>query len=189
MNSNLIGSTPGGNYSFVTPFLIIGAGDANGNNHLGLYDTTFQVNISANGNPEFTVNSHAILFNVDNWSIGSTTGAGSLTWGTTGVLSLFNGSNQMVFTPATNTLTVNTTSFSMLNVVGPSNVGINASGSAGRFLVNGTQVVAARDTGWTAWTGTAAKGAFDTATATLVNCAQTLKAITDVLRTHGLIGT
>jgi Pectate lyase superfamily protein len=53
--------------------------------------------------------------------------------------------------------------------------------------VAGTKVVGARETGWTAATGTANKGAFATGTATLTNCAERIKALEDALRTHGLI--
>jgi len=58
--------------------------------------------------------------------------------------------------------------------------------------VQGNQVVNTRKTGWTPWTGTAARGTFDTSTATLTNVAQTLKALIDDLHAtagHGLIGT
>lgn len=64
---------------------------------------------------------------------------------------------------------------------------VNAAGSAARYSIAGTKVVGARETGWTAATGTALKGAFATSTATLVNCAERIKAIEDALRTHGLI--
>jgi hypothetical protein len=59
--------------------------------------------------------------------------------------------------------------------------------TTGAVYVGGTKVVGARDTGWTASTGTALKGAFATGTATLVQTAQRVKAIEDALRAHGLI--
>lgn len=62
--------------------------------------------------------------------------------------------------------------------------------SAGKVLKVGTnQVVAARRTGWTAWTGTATRTTFATGTATLTNVAEALKALIDDLIAHGLIGT
>lgn len=53
--------------------------------------------------------------------------------------------------------------------------------------LNGTKVIGVRDTGWTAATGTANKGAFVTGTATLSQCAERIKALEDALRSHGLI--
>mgnify|MGYP001308222995 CR=1 FL=1 len=64
---------------------------------------------------------------------------------------------------------------------------VNAAGSAARYSISGTKVVGARETGWTAATGTANKGAFATGSATLTNCAERIKAHEDALRTHGLI--
>ncbi len=55
--------------------------------------------------------------------------------------------------------------------------------------VGANQVVEARRTGWTPWTGSSARGTFDTSSATLVNVAQTMKALLDDLTAHGLIGT
>ena len=58
-----------------------------------------------------------------------------------------------------------------------------------QFQVAGTKILGARDTGWTAPTGTANKGAFASDTATLLNVAQRLFSLETALRTHGLIGT
>jgi hypothetical protein len=55
------------------------------------------------------------------------------------------------------------------------------------YKIEGTQVVGPRETGWTSGTGTADKGAFDTTTATLADCAERLLALEQALRTHGLI--
>lgn len=52
---------------------------------------------------------------------------------------------------------------------------------------DGVQVVGARDTGWTAGTGTQLKGAFDANTATATQAAQRVLAIENALRAHGLI--
>jgi hypothetical protein len=57
----------------------------------------------------------------------------------------------------------------------------------GEILINNTKVVGARESGWTASTGTALKASFVTSTATLEQCAQRIKALEDTLRTHGLI--
>jgi parallel beta-helix repeat protein len=58
------------------------------------------------------------------------------------------------------------------------------------ILANGTQVLATRSTGWTAMTGTATKAAagFDTATVTLPQLAQVVKALLDSSITHGFNG-
>lgn len=61
-------------------------------------------------------------------------------------------------------------------------------GCTASFNVNGTKVIGARQTGWTAPTGTALKTGFDTATATTTQLAQTLKAVIDALVAHGSIG-
>ena len=65
--------------------------------------------------------------------------------------------------------------------------------ASGKTLsVNGTQVVAARRTGWSAATGTATRTGFDTATVTTAQLAERVKALIDDLHGsagHGLIGT
>jgi hypothetical protein len=69
--------------------------------------------------------------------------------------------------------------------------GVNiASGKT--YKVAGTQVVAARKTGWAAPTGTATRTTFDTATVTTAQLAERVKALLDDLNAtagHGLIGT
>jgi hypothetical protein len=57
------------------------------------------------------------------------------------------------------------------------------------YKVNAIQVVAARRTGWAAWTGTANRATKVSDTATLADVATTLKALIDELFAHGLIGT
>ena len=59
---------------------------------------------------------------------------------------------------------------------------------AGTISVAGAQVVGARRTGWAASSGTAARGAFDTATVTTAQLAERVKALIDDLIAHGLIG-
>lgn len=54
--------------------------------------------------------------------------------------------------------------------------------------VNALQVLAARRTGWTAATGTPTRTTFDTATVTLPQLAERVKAVLDDLIAHGLIG-
>lgn len=57
------------------------------------------------------------------------------------------------------------------------------------FVVGSSQVVAARRTGWTAWTGTAARGTQNAdGPATALQIGQALKALIDDLLAHGLIG-
>lgn len=65
--------------------------------------------------------------------------------------------------------------------------GLNlATGSV--LQVNGTQVMGARRTGWTAATGTATRTTFDTATVTLEQLAQRVKALIDDGMALGFIG-
>lgn len=58
------------------------------------------------------------------------------------------------------------------------------------LYVNGTKVVGARKTGWGAPTGTSSRAAFDTASVTLPQLAQVMKALLEDLgsTSHGLIG-
>ena len=84
--------------------------------------------------------------------------------------------------------------------IGGSQVGINISGgdrvtinsSAANFIVpiqfGGNQVVAGRRTGWSAASGTAARGGFATSTVTIAELAERVKALIDDLTAHGLIG-
>jgi hypothetical protein len=58
----------------------------------------------------------------------------------------------------------------------------------GVIQIAGTQVVGPRDTGWTAWSGTASKAARDTATVTAGQMAEAIKAMRDAMILHGLIG-
>jgi len=57
------------------------------------------------------------------------------------------------------------------------------------YKIGGTQVVGARKTGWTAATGTATRATFDTASVTLPQLAERVKALLDDQISHGLIGT
>lgn len=63
--------------------------------------------------------------------------------------------------------------------------------SATEFDVGANKVVGARDTGWTAWSGSATNKAtaYDTATITLPQLAERTRAIQEALTTHGLLGT
>jgi hypothetical protein len=54
--------------------------------------------------------------------------------------------------------------------------------------LQGIKVIGTRKTGWTAMTGVANKAGFDTSTVTLEQLAQRVKALTDDLISHGLIG-
>lgn len=56
------------------------------------------------------------------------------------------------------------------------------------FTVLDTNVVSQRQTGWAAPTGTATRTTFNTATVTLAQLAERVKALIDDLLTHGLIG-
>lgn len=59
----------------------------------------------------------------------------------------------------------------------------------GAYRVDGTQVLTNRQTGWGAPTGVATRTTFDTATVTLPQLAERLKALIDDFLTHGAIGT
>jgi|ERR1051325_2254952 hypothetical protein len=61
--------------------------------------------------------------------------------------------------------------------------------AATEYRVAGTRVVSSRQTGWAAATGTAARSTFDTATVTLPQLAEHVKALIDDFITHGAIGT
>lgn len=65
----------------------------------------------------------------------------------------------------------------------------NINSSAGVYEVAGTQVVEARQTGWTLPTGTASRATFATGSVTLPNLAEAVFALITDLETHGLIGT
>lgn len=56
------------------------------------------------------------------------------------------------------------------------------------YRINAVQVVGARRTGWVAATGGTSRATFDTATVTLPQLAERVKALLDDLTTHGLIG-
>lgn len=56
------------------------------------------------------------------------------------------------------------------------------------LAVQATQVVTSRKTGWVPATGTATRATFDTATITLPQLAERVKALLDDLTSHGLIG-
>lgn len=69
--------------------------------------------------------------------------------------------------------------------------GIGVAGSADvsqEYRQNGVRVLGGRATGWSAPTGTATRGSFDTAGATAAQLAERLKALIDDLLAHGLIG-
>lgn len=67
-------------------------------------------------------------------------------------------------------------------------VTLAASPDVTSLKVAGTQVVGARQTGWTPPTGTATRTSFDTATVTLPQLAEAVKALADDLVAHGIIG-
>jgi hypothetical protein len=74
------------------------------------------------------------------------------------------------------------------------NAGTSADGGLGYynaqhgFKYRGIKVVGSRDPGWSAWTGTATKTTVATESATVKDCAEAIKGITDALIAHGLIG-
>jgi hypothetical protein len=77
----------------------------------------------------------------------------------------------------------------VLTMNGPSGLNININSATGALKILGTQVVAARITGWAAATNVKAKTTFDTSTVTLPILAAHVGQMIDDLMTHGLIGT
>lgn len=74
-------------------------------------------------------------------------------------------------------------------VLTPKGTGVVSTGTNG-YAINGTKVIGARDTGWSAMTGTANEATvYDTATVTLAQLAGRVMALQAALTTHGLIGT
>ena len=73
------------------------------------------------------------------------------------------------------------TGLASLGVTGNADVG-------GAYRVDGVKVVGNRVPGWAAATGAPSRATFDTATVTVSQLAQRLKALIDDLTTHGLIG-
>lgn len=57
----------------------------------------------------------------------------------------------------------------------------NTTNSLTSYAINGTVIIAGVDTGWTAMTGTATKGGFDTASVTLAQLAEVVKALSDAM--------
>ncbi len=78
------------------------------------------------------------------------------------------------------------TTFAVYDTASRECLRLEASGSAAMIGFLGAS--ASARVSFAAWSGTATRTTFDTATATLVNCAQAIKAIVDDLRTFGLYG-
>lgn len=57
------------------------------------------------------------------------------------------------------------------------------------IIINGSQILSSRKTGWTAATGNATRTSYATSTVTVEQLAERLKALLDDLISHGLIGT
>lgn len=67
-------------------------------------------------------------------------------------------------------------------------MGRMSSNFGSNVFVRGKKVLGPRRTGWTAATGTATRTAYDTTTVTAAQLAQRVKALTDDLLAHGIIG-
>jgi hypothetical protein len=114
--------------------------------------------------------------------------AGTIAYGTSGINAPVGyGASTLNFTHlGSGQININTASGAITLSIGGS--GFKVIGTA---LQNsgGTQLVStSRQTGWTAATGTATRTSFATASVTLPNLAQAVKALIDDLITHGLIG-
>jgi hypothetical protein len=82
-----------------------------------------------------------------------------------------------------------TNNYALYTNAGKVHFGDDVDVASGKVLkINATQVVSARQTGWSAWTGTATRSSKATSTTTLANVAEALKALIDDLTAHGLIG-
>lgn len=68
------------------------------------------------------------------------------------------------------------------------NGGLDLRMTTARLYMNGTQVLTNRITGWAAPTGTATRSSFDTASVSLSQLAEHVKALIDDVMTHGIIG-
>ena len=85
-------------------------------------------------------------------------------------------------------VTVNGASTNGNLILTPKGAGVVSTGVNG-YAISGTKVVGARDTGWTAMTGTSNESTvYDTATVTLAQLAGRVMALQAALTTHGLIG-
>lgn len=71
---------------------------------------------------------------------------------------------------------------------GTNEIAIASNGSATALYIGGNNIIKARETGWSAASGSIAKGGFNTATVSLVDLAQNVKSIIDALIYHGVIG-
>lgn len=91
---------------------------------------------------------------------------------------------RMRISPAGNLLINNTTGTERLSVTG----NIQLTDTANSFKVGSNNVIGSRKTGWAAPTGTATRTTFDTATVTVQQLAERVKALIDDLTSHGLIG-
>jgi hypothetical protein len=108
--------------------------------------------------------------------------------------------NTGIFHPAADTIAFCKDATEVMRITSDGKVGIGTSSpgylldvdgivnTTASFRVNGVFVVGARQTGWTAPTGTATRTTFATASVTLPQLAQRVHALIDDLIAHGLIG-
>jgi hypothetical protein len=111
-----------------------------------------------------------------------------------------NDGNTGIFHPAADTIAFCKDATEVMRITSDGKVGIGTSSpgylldvdgivnTTASFRVNGVFVVGARQTGWTAPTGTATRTTFATASVTLPQLAQRVHALIDDLIAHGLIG-
>ena len=111
-----------------------------------------------------------------------------------------NDGNTGIFHPAADTIAFCQGATEVMRITSDGKVGIGTSSpgylldvdgivnTTASFRVNGVFVVGARQTGWTAPTGTATRTTFATASVTLPQLAQRVHALIDDLIAHGLIG-
>jgi hypothetical protein len=93
-----------------------------------------------------------------------------------------------VFTPRSGKWSVFAGSSPSASGSGEAKVGGGVIDTYSNYRIAGTQVVAARRTGWAAATGTATRTTFATGSVTTAQLAERVKALIDDLTTHGLIG-
>jgi hypothetical protein len=130
-----------------------------------------------------------------NTTVGTFTGAAltlgsgvsrGVKWDGNGGQEYYDGSNHRLVLPTGGQIIVRNSTDTTSNILLGTDIDLAA---GGKLKVSGTQVVGARDTGWTAMTGTPDKAsAYATGTVTLPQLAGRVKYLQDVLTAHGLIG-
>lgn len=181
-NNNSTISIAGG---FGLPFVINPGPSLYGNLALFTQGGTqvFQVDIAQTGSPELIISTaHQVNCNIDNLTLTGVTLAGAF-------VVTFLASNVLQIANGTGTGTLQMASGGSLTLNGTSGLNLNINSASGTLKINGTQVVAARITGWADPTNTMSRATFDTTTVTLPQLAQRVGQMILDIKTHGMFGT